>query len=194
VSSPGIDDATIPGTAIITSVNLNKVWTNGIEGVLEVRPDGPLSGYLNASVIHAYGQAPITGGFLPADDPQGFFDLDHDQRISVVASGTYSANKLFVSATAIYGSGLTNGHTPEGFPNITFGTGLFDMNKYLKVDPSTIVNLSAGYTFVAGAMVVRPQIYFENLFDKQYLLKGAFFSGAEVGRPRSVQVRVNLGV
>jgi Carboxypeptidase regulatory-like domain/TonB-dependent Receptor Plug Domain len=194
VSSPGIDDATIPGTAIITSVNLNKVWTNGIEGVLEVRPDGPLSGYINASVIHAYGQAPITGGFLPADDPTGFFDLDHDQRISVVASGTYSASKLFVSATAIYGSGLTNGHTPEDFPDITFGTGLFDMNKYLKVDPSTIVNASAGYTILAGGTVIRPQIYFENLFDKQYLLKGAFFSGAQVGRPRSVQLRVNVGV
>ena len=175
-------------------MNLNKVWVNGVEGVLEVRPDGPLSGYINAAVIHAYGQAPITGGFLPADEPQGFFDLDHDQRISVVASGTYSANKLFVSATAIYGSGLTNGNTPEDSPNIPFGTGLFDMNKYLKVDPNTIVNASAGYTFVAGATVIRPQIYFENLFDQHYLLKGAFFSGAQVGRPRSVQFRVNLGV
>ncbi|MEP6733078.1 MAG: TonB-dependent receptor [bacterium] len=194
VSSPGIDDATIPGTAIVTSVNLGKVWVNGVEGVLEVRPDGPLSGYVNASVIHAYGEAPITGGFLPADDPVGFFDLDHDQRISIVASGTYSANKLFVSATAIYGSGLTNGHTPEDFPDRAFGAGLFDRNQYLKVDPSTIVNASAGYTFIAGTTVIRPQIYFENLFDRRYLLKGAFFSGAEVGRPRSVQLRVNLGL
>jgi TonB dependent receptor/Carboxypeptidase regulatory-like domain/TonB-dependent Receptor Plug Domain len=194
VSSPGIDDATIPGTAIVTSVNLDKVWTNGIEGVLEIRPNGPLSGYVNASVIHAYGQAPITGGFLPADAPVGYFDLDHDQRISVVASGTYSANRLFVSATAIYGSGLTNGNTPEDFPDIQFGTGLFAMNRYLKVDPSTIVNASAGYTIIAGGTVVRPQVYVENLFDQHYLLKGAFFSGAQVGRPRSVQLRVNLGV
>jgi len=31
------------------------------------------------------------------------------------------------------------------------------------------------------------------VFDNKYLLKGAFFSGASVGRPRSVQLRVNIG-
>jgi outer membrane receptor protein involved in Fe transport len=192
-SRPGIDDATIPGTAIVTSVNLGRVWTNGIEGVLEIRPSGPLSGYINASIIHAYGQAPITGGFLPAADPKGYFDLDHDQRVSLVASATYSADKLFVTGTANYGSGLTNGLTPEGVPNSTFGTGLFAMNPFLKVDPSTIYNASIGYTIVAGKTVVRPQLYVENLFDKHYLLKGSFFSGAQVGRPRSLQIRVNVG-
>jgi hypothetical protein len=34
----------------------------------------------------------------------------------------------------------------------------------------------------------------ENLLDHHYLLKGAFFSGAEVGRPRSVQFRLNVGL
>jgi outer membrane receptor protein involved in Fe transport len=87
-SSPGIDDATIPGTAIVTSVNIARIWTKGLEGVLEIRPGGPFSGYVNASVIHAYGKAPITGGFLPSEPPSGYFDLDHDQRYSFVASGT----------------------------------------------------------------------------------------------------------
>jgi outer membrane receptor for Fe3+-dicitrate len=68
------------------------------------------------------------------------------------------------------------------------------MNQAFKVDPSAIFNASAGYTIVAGNTVVRPQIYIENLFDKQYLLKGAFFSGAQVGRPRSVQFRLNVGL
>jgi hypothetical protein len=193
-SSPGIDDATIPGTAIVTSVNLNRVWVDGVEGVLEVRPDGPLSGYVNAALIHAYGKAPITGGFLPTDDPQGYFDLDHDQRLSIVGSATYSASKLFVSGTAIYGSGLTNGLTTDDIPGSHFGTALTDFNKQFKVDPSTIVNMSAGYTFLAGTSVIRPQIYVDNVFDRHYLLKGTFFSGASVGRPRSVQLRVNLGV
>jgi len=44
-----------------------------------------------------------------------------------------------------------------------------------------------------GGAVLRPQIYVENVFDKQYLLKGAFFSGASFGRPRSVQLRMNIG-
>ena len=45
-----------------------------------------------------------------------------------------------------------------------------------------------------GGVVVRPQVYVENVLDSHYLLKGAFFSGASVGRPRSVQVRVNVGI
>jgi hypothetical protein len=193
-SSPGIDDATIPGTAIVTSVNIDQIHVDGIDGVLEIRPSGPFSGYLNASIIHAYGQAPITGGFLPSLPPSGYFDLDHDQRLSLVASGTYSASKLFLSATTIYGSGLTNGQTTDGAPDASYSTGLFALNRAFKVDPSAIVNLSAGYTVVTRSAVLRPQVYVENLFDTRYLLKGAFFSGASVGRPRSIQLRLNVGI
>jgi outer membrane receptor for ferrienterochelin and colicin len=193
-SSPGIDDATIPGTAIVTSVNIARIWTKGLEGVLEIRPGGPFSGYVNASVIHAYGRAPITGGFLPSEPPSGDFDLDHDQRYSFVASGTWSAHRTFVSATAIYGSGLTNGLTTDDLPNADYGTGLFARNSAFKTDPGTIVNASAGYSIVTRRAVLRPQLYVENLFDKRYLLKGAFFSGASVGRPRSVQLRMSVGV
>jgi hypothetical protein len=194
VSSPGIDDATIPGTAIVTSVNIDRIWVKGIDGVLEIRPAGPISGYLNASVIHAYGQAPITGGFLPSEAPSGYFDLDHDQRYSLVGNATYSANRAFVTATAIHGSGLTNGLSSDDLPNAEYSTGLFSRNQAFKVDPNTIVNASAGYTFVTGRAVLRPSVYVENLFDRRYLLKGAFFSGASVGRPRSIQLRLNVGI
>ncbi|HEY2026325.1 MAG TPA: TonB-dependent receptor [Gemmatimonadaceae bacterium] len=194
VSSPGIDDATIPGSAIVTSVNIQRIVTNGIEGVIEVRPGGPLSGYLNASLIHAYGNGLVSGGFLPIAPPQGNFDLDHDQRLSMVGNATYSVNRLFVSATAIYGSGLTNGLLPTDLPDASYGTGLLDFNRDFKVKPSTIFNASAGYSIVTGSTVVRPQIYVDNLFDKHYLLKGSFFSGAQVGRPRSIQFRLNVGV
>ena len=43
-------------------------------------------------------------------------------------------------------------------------------------------------------MVLRPEIFADNLFDKRYFLKGAFFSGASVGRPRSVQVRLKVSM
>jgi hypothetical protein len=162
----------------------------GLEGVLEYRPDGPLSAYANVALNHAYGRGPITGGFFETQTPAGWFDLDHDQRLSIVGSATYSLNKFFVSGTVIYGSGLTNGVDPNDCG--CMGTGLFDFNKGIHVDPSTIYNLSFGYTFVAGKSVVRPQIYVENLLNTQYLLKGAFFSGASVGRPRSIQAKVNL--
>src|SRR6266566_1018836 len=43
-SSPGIDDNTVPGSAIVTSVNIDQVRITGIEGVVEIRPKGPVSG------------------------------------------------------------------------------------------------------------------------------------------------------
>jgi hypothetical protein len=185
-SKPGIDDNTVPGSAIVTSVNIDVVHVTGIEAAIEVKPSGPLSGYLNAALCHAYGHGPITGGFFPEDTPEGNFDLDHDQRLSVLGSLTYGRRKLFASATGIYGSGLTNGANPDS----TYGTGLFDFNKSIKVDPSFIVNASAGYAIAVGGSLLRPELYVDNLFDKKYLLKGVFFSGASVGRPRQVQFKL----
>jgi hypothetical protein len=188
-SSPGIDDATIPGTAILTSVNIGQVRITGIEAVAEIRPRGPVSGYLNVALNHAYGFKGISGGFFPADTSSAPFDLDHDQRLSGVASIVYSAHGFYLSATGTYGSGLTNGNSPDS----TYGTGLLDFNKSIKVKPSLIMGASAGYAFAVGGAVIRPQVYVENVFDYKYALKGPFFSGASLGRPRSVQLRVNVG-
>ncbi len=192
-STPGIDDNTIPGSAIVTSVNVASVRVTGIETAIEVRPPGPFSGYVNAAVNHAYGAGPVTGGFFPTVPPSGYFDLDHDQRLSITANGYYAAHSFFVSATGVYGSGLTNGRDPATC-ECSYGTGLFDFNYGVKVRPSAIFNLSTGYTLARGQTVITPQLYIENLFDKTYLLKGAFFSGASVGRPRSIQLRLNVGV
>jgi len=188
-STPGIDDATVSGTAIVTSVNIAQVSINGLEGVLEIRPPGPFSGYVNVAINHAYGSHPITGGFFPADSAPGYFDLDHDQRLSGVASAVYSSRGFYLSATGVYGSGLTNGADPDS----TYGRGLFDFNKTIHVDPNFIINASVGYSFPVGSAIVRPQLYFDNVFNKKYLLKGAFFSGASVGRPRTLQLRVSIG-
>ena len=188
-STPGIDDATVSGTAIVTSVNIAQVSINGLESVLEIRPPGPFSGYVNLAINHASGSHPITGGFFPADSSPGYFDLDHDQRVSGVASAVYSSRGFYLSATGIYGSGLTNGNAPDS----TYGRGLFDFNKNTHVDPNFIVNASVGYSFAVGSAIVRPQLYVDNVFNRKYLLKGAFFSGASVGRPRSLQLRVSIG-
>jgi hypothetical protein len=189
-SSPGIDDNTVPGSAIVTSVNIDWVRITGVEAVIEVKPPGPFSGYVNAALNHAYGRGPITGGFFPADTPQGYFDLDHDQRLSVVASATYAPREWYVNATCIYGSGLTNGNDPDA----SYGTGLFDFNRSIKVAGNAILNASAGYAFNAGRTIVRPEISVDNVLDQHYLLKGAFFSGASVGRPRSVQAKVTVSL
>ncbi len=188
-SSPGIDDNTVPGSAIVTDVNIENVRITGIEGVLEVRPRGPVSGYINAALNHAYGYGTITGGFFPSEPPSGSFDLDHDQRLSIAASASYSPSNFFLSGTAIYGSGLTNGQDASDC-NCSIGQGLFDFNSGIHVAPSTIVNAAAGYAVRVGGTQFTPELYIDNLFNRKYLLKGAFFSGPSVGRPRSFQLRL----
>ncbi len=204
VSTPGIDDNTIPGSAITTDVNIHKVYITGIEGVLEVRPAGPFSGYVNAALNHAYGEPPVTGGFFPIVlPPTPYFDLDHDQRASIVASVLYSHRQFYVGTTGTYGSGLTNGITPDstvktsipGQPAFSeYCTGLFCFNTRFKVRPSYIQALSLGYSFLAGRTAVRPELFFDNLFNDHYILKGAFFSGESVGRPFSMQFRMTVGI
>jgi len=208
-STPGIDDNTITGSAITTDVNITHIWVTGVEGVIEVRPEGPLTGYVNLALNHAYGIGPITGGFFPIATPNTQFDLDHDQRFSGVWNLLYSEHRFDVSATGIYGTGLTNGHTPDAnVPydtgsvangtfqpgNKSYCTGLFCFNRAFKVAPSYVQNLSLGYYFYAGRTSVKPEIFFANLFDHAYILKGAFFSGQSIGRPFTVQFKVSLGV
>ena len=110
--------------------------------------------------------------------------------VSGVASAVYSAHQFYLSGTGIYGSGLTNG------ADITspIGRGLFDFNRDIHVSPNFILNASAGYSLVVGNTALRPAVYVDNVFDRRYLLKGAFFSGASVGRPRSVQVRLSVAL
>jgi hypothetical protein len=208
-STPGIDDNTIPGSTITTDVNIAHVWITGIEGVVQVQPAGPVSGYVNLALNHAYGQGPITGGFFPTATPNYYFDLDHDQRFSGVWNVLYSAHRFYASTTGIYGSGLTNGLTPDGtVPNDTgsvaggtyqpgyknYCTGVFCFNTEYKVHPSYIQNIAVGYTLFAGRVNLRPELFVDNLFDAQYILKGAFFSGQSIGRPRTFEVRLNVGV
>ncbi|HEY5087051.1 MAG TPA: TonB-dependent receptor [Gemmatimonadaceae bacterium] len=190
-STPGIDDNTVPGSAIVTSVNIAQVRITGLETVQDFRPPGPFSAYLNLALNHAYGEGPITGGFFPTATPVGHFDLDHDQRLSGTLSATYAPSRFYTSYTGTYGSGLTNGINPSSC-NCSYGTGLFDFNRGVKVKPSYISNISAGYSFSAGSTIIRPELYVDNLLNRKYLLKGAFFSGASVGRPRSIQFRVNI--
>ncbi|MFI5310768.1 MAG: TonB-dependent receptor domain-containing protein [Gemmatimonadales bacterium] len=193
VSTPGIDDNTVPGSAIVTSVNIANVRITGVEAVVEFHPTGAFSGNINAALNHAYGYGTITGGFFPADNPTGFFDLDHDQRLTINGNVNYSVGGLFLSATGIYGSGLTNGVAPADC-GCTFGREITDFNSGTHVKPSFIANVSAGYSFLFGSTNVRPELFIDNVLDKRYLLKGAFFSGASVGRPRAVQFKVNVGL
>jgi len=185
---PAIDDNVLPGTALDATVNVAKVHVTGLEMAIDVHPAGPLSGYLNAALSHASAHGPVTGGFFPTPYPTGWFDQDHDQRLSVVGNAVYSWRFGYVGVTGTFGSGLTNGD-PAAAPN---HTGLFDFNPSIKVPPSFIVDPSVGTFFTAGATVIRCELFADNVFNRRYVLKGAFTSGPSIGRPRSLQLQVTV--
>lgn len=191
-ASPGVDDETVGSSAIKTPVNIDKVKTTGIELSLSyANRDYPLSGYINASLIHAYGSGQITGGFLPIDDAGTATDLDHDQRLSIVCGLNYHPGKWFVNLVSIFGSGLTNGN-PNG---VMFNTGLFDFNADAHVPYSATFDLSAGYSFnLFKNASLTPSVYITNLFDNAYLLKGAYFSSASYGSRRNVMLKLALHI
>ena len=190
--SPGIDDQTVGNSAIKTPVNISIVRTTGMELALAFsNPETPFSGYLNSSIIHAYGSGPVTGGFLDVSDDGSATDLDHDQRLSVVADVNYQPRDWFLNLKAIYGSGLTNGN-PNGVP---YKTGLFDFNTATHTAPSWILNLGTGYTFhMAGGATFDPSLYVTNLLDHEHLIKGAYFSGASWEEPRNVVLRLAVHI
>jgi outer membrane receptor protein involved in Fe transport len=187
-NGPAVDDNTLPGTALTTTVNITRVHVTGLESVIAIDPGGELSGYVNAALSHASAHGPITGGFFPTAYPAGWFDQDHDQRLSIVVNGDYTPRWGYASLTGIFGSGLTSGH-PDAAPN---ETGLFDFNPGVKVAPSLIWNGAVGMHWSVGTAVVRSEVFVDNLFDRRYVLKGAFTSGPSIGRPRSVQLKLTI--
>ncbi|MBS1903694.1 MAG: carboxypeptidase regulatory-like domain-containing protein [Bacteroidetes bacterium] len=191
VQLPGVDDETIGSSAIETSVNIAAVKVTGIEMGLSYNPvNDPLSGYINASIIHAYGSGAVTGGFLPIADLGSVSDLDHDQRLSLVASINYEPSSWFANITAMYSSGLSNGN--ESF---AYSSGLFDLNQGAHTTPSWIVNCSIGYTFfIPGGGEIEPSLYLGNIFDNVHPIKGSYFSGAAWEEPRNLQFKVEVHI
>jgi len=191
-SKPGVDDATIASTSLKTPVNIEEVHIQGLElGLSYSSPQTPFSGFLNTSLLHAYGVGALSGGFLPPNvtGDSTAADLDHDQRLSIVASLNYQPADWFFNLMGIYGSGLTNG---QGSPG-DYKTGLFDFNQFAHVTPSWIFNLSAGYTFhLTGGSTIAPSLYVGNILDNEHLLKGAYFSNASWEEPRNVIFRVDV--
>jgi outer membrane receptor protein involved in Fe transport len=192
IGSPGIDDQTVGATAIKTPVNITTVKTTGVElGLTYSAPETPFSGYLNGSIIHAYGSGAITGGFLDFDDAGPASDLDHDQRLSVVAGLNYQPRDWFINFVGIYGSGLANGN-PDG---VAYKTGLFDFNTATHTASSWILNLALGRTFhMPGGASIEPSLFVNNLLDHDHLIKGAFFSGASWENRRNVVLKASVHI
>ena len=193
-SFPGLDDETLGSSSVKTAVNIQDIFTTGLEaGLYYSHHTIPFSIFLNTALTHAYGKGNITGGFLPisTDESSGITDLDHDQRLSISSGITYQPQNWFLNLTGIYGSGLTNGNPDE----IAFKTGLFDFNQQAHVSPYFLANFSLGYTFhLQGETTIEPTLYIDNLFDNNYIMKGAYFSAANWGERRNVILKIAVHI
>ena len=69
----------------------------------------------------AQGAGKITGGLTNFQPPkEGFFLLDHDQRVTLAAGSELSLpGRLWLSDTVIYGSGFLRGDGPHHMPHHT---------------------------------------------------------------------------
>ena len=186
-SSPGLDDESLGSSEVKVNVNINMIIVRGVELSLTYNdPSNPLSGFFNSAVMHAFGTGPVSGGFIPADNSTTPFDLDHDQRLSIVSGLNYQPKNWFLNLTGIYGSGLSN-----GVNDYQYKSGLFDFNTGVHTAPSWILNLSGGYTFAfSDGNTIEPSVYINNLLDHHHLIKGAFFSGASFEEPRNVTFNI----
>lgn len=187
-ATPGVDDQTVGNSAIKTPVNIEKVKIQGIElGLTYNLPETPFSGFLNGAIAHAYGTGLISGGFLDFDTDGNGTDLDHDQRLSIVAGLNYQPRDWFCNLVSIYGSGLANGN-----PDAVYKNGLFEFNTSAHTAPSWIFNVSAGHTIhLAAGSSIEPSIYITNLLDHEHLIKGTYFSGASWEEPRNVVFKIS---
>jgi len=190
-ATPGLDDETYGSSTVRVAVNIEKIKVSGIEFALTyTAPEIPFSGYINSSVIHAYGTGAVSGGFLPAEDAASAFDLDHDQRLSTTIGLNYQPQNWFANINAVYGSGLTNGND-----SYDFKTGLFDLNNGAHTPAYWVVNISGGYTFnLSNGNSIEPSVYVNNLFDNDHLIKGAFFSGARFEDRRNVIFKLSYHI
>jgi hypothetical protein len=182
-ASPGLDDESLGSSSIKINVNIEKVKISGLELSLDYNePFNPFSFYINGSIIHGYGEGLISGGYLPYEYADKQYDLDHDQRLTLVTGLNYQQNNYFVNLIINYGSGLTNGND-----DYNFKTSLFDFNQGAHTSPAWIINLSCGYNIDMGNNhSIQPSIYITNLFDHSHLIKGAFFNSAYYEERRNV--------
>ena len=181
-----IDDNTVPGSAIVTDVNIEHVRITGIEGVLEFGPTRPFAGTQRRAQSRLWLWRDH-GGFFPVSPPSSAFDLDHDQRVSIVGSATYTFGRTYCQRNRDLRNGphqrcrsvvvrarlarvcsTSTRHPRRAEHDPECGRGLFGSDE--------------GHR--RGAATLRRE-----LFDRTYLLKGAFFSGPSVGRPRTIQLQ-----
>ena len=100
------------------------------------------------------------------------------------------AGHFFLSGTAIYGSGLTNGVDPADC-NCSIGTGPVRLQQgHPRRSRARSSTRAAGYTFVVGANGVSARALRRQRVQQEVPAQGRVLQRPSVGRPRSFQLRL----
>jgi len=176
-----IDEGQFGAPIILSGFNYRRGEVHGYE-VATSYDHGPLSLYGNMAWSRAIGKDITSAQFNFAPDDlayirQHWVHLDHDQRWTASAGGSYSVfyhtgHPLRLSATMVYGSGLrADGDVPNGL----------SLPQYVTFNLSAVQSLRDLFHV---PYLKRTQVRFDvmNLFDRRYELRDG--SGIGVGAPQ----------
>lgn len=191
-------------TGIIFPTSLRALHVRGAEARITLQPRHGLSGALSVTSSRAIATPPFTGGLFLGQDAvdllsAGPFAIDHDQRLSVHASGTWDpAGPFWMGATVRHDSGLVA--NPSDPREVAADPDVADLLPYVnltastpRVRPRTITDLAFGLdrTTPAGRRAWSLQVQAANLFDRTALYNfQSVFVGTRVVQPRTVSARL----
>ncbi|MEZ5419822.1 MAG: TonB-dependent receptor [Vicinamibacterales bacterium] len=191
-------------TGIIFPTTLQALHVRGAEARLTMQPRGGFSGALSATTSRAIATPPFTGGLFLGQDAvdllsAGRFAIDHDQRLSVHATGTWDPDgPLWIGATLRHDSGLVA--NPSDPADVAADPDVADLLPYVnltadtpRVRPRTLMDVAVGLerTTSGGRRVWSLQVQAANVFDRIALYNfQSVFVGTRVVQPRTVSVRL----
>jgi hypothetical protein len=125
------------------------------------------------SYMVAQGRGGITGGLTDfSPPPEGFFYLDHDQRVTIAAGSEVTLPKrMWTSFNIVYGSGFLRGDGPDHMP------------QHATLDLALGKDINANVSLRLTAL---------NALDAQFLTGlDNSFAGTHYAAPREVAVQVS---
>jgi hypothetical protein len=127
--------------------------------------------YLAYSHQYAQAQGAVTGGLTDFSPPADLFFLDHDQRDTLSAGGTFNLpSRSYISGNVRFGSGFLDGDGPGHLPG------------------QTTFDASFGKGFGESWLVALQTV---NLTNRRFLLDSAnTFGGTHFAEPREIYVEV----
>jgi hypothetical protein len=190
-------------TGIIFPITLAKIRVNGAEGRIVLPRWRGFSGSVNFTHYRAISTPPFTGGLFLGNDAvealsAGPFVIDHDQTLSVSATGTYTSRRgFYATLNTRYDSGLVaNASDPE---EVAADPDYSDLLPYVRLNqtparaaPRTITDIVLGYERSRdGKRRWDVSMQVSNITDKTAVYNfQSLFVGTRLVQPRTAGARL----